>query len=1002
MSFHGGYHQETLLQNQQQVPHVSLGFRTLQDSGVLLILRQSNSTNSYIAVVLNPRNQLEVLLNQNGDIRALGSITLTKNESDWQSLQLHIVNQTLTTKLNHVNFLMHTFSAPLEIERVLFGGPESFFHPIYMNFPIPRYYIGCFNNMTLNGKEVVPDYSSPGIGPNCCIAPRYPVWCLNSSLSSLTFNLPQQSSSSVRVSFRLQSGTDEGGLVMLAHSSLPWALQLHRGQLQLLANVSEVVKTVECPGRFLALGEWNQVDIILSTDTLSCIVDGVAASVAVTTRLVGPVTLQLGGNASSSGLVGSLRRISGESFVGCFQRPRLGMGGLDLDLDPSLLVNTESRRRAIQPAPIQWSNIIYNFTDLVVSEGMEEILSPSTISLQLPHDQFSDNISSQYQLEIINAIHFQVLNGPYNGQLLIGRPPIRVQSFDYYNILSEDPNFQVRYSHNEQGNTTEVIVFKAWAGCGDTVLAERFPLPLEIYIEDQDDTLRVTHSESLHLAAGTRRVISPEILTVEDPITSDSTIIYSQQFISVNSSDCLSCQAQETECGRCKAGTIVKNGITPRFFYQQDINQGLVSFQHFERFMTTPLIIRLGVAVQGRPSRHLNTDITVIPHQGHINLTSHPATSCLFVREDNMALLQPKHLNATTDFQQQKPVITYDLLTLPRYGVLERYSPTSAQWMELSNSSTFHNSLLAETFSSFTQADINNGRVRYVQSKTYSEAVTEDFKFQVRSSNLSGPDGKLCINISPDDFLQQPSIDIEVKELVVQEGGSAPITPNVLNTSLADIDYLLLELDGDIDVQQLGIVYTLVEEPSFGSLELSGRILVAGDNFTYSDITSNSLIYVHRGSENHLDRFIFYAEASTTAYLLIRAPNRTSNRTLIINITAVNDHDPVLTALEIIRPPEGCWVSVTETNINVTDEDKPPVPLEIYLRRPRKKEEDPNGRFVFRGAFDRPISTFYMQNISDNKIIFRHTLNASAPLRYTQILRISDSDPPRRIRKVSL
>lgn len=918
------------------------------------------------------------MLSQGGEIFTLGSTVFT-NESDflnWQTFELELVNRTLSTKLEHVVFVAYTFMAPIEVTRLYFGGPESFFNQRYLSIPFPYYYVyvGCLANLTLNSRPVHVNVTGHGLDAGCCVAPRYPLWCVDTTRKHLTLTLPHLNSMAdmVTVSFRLQLRSTSGGLVVQGHSlSSQWGLQLFQGQLQVAVNVSGEVAASHCPGELSELRRWYQVDVTLNSSHIECSVDGITE------------TATIFFTSLTSSFFPRLLELGGRDFMGCFQRLRLN----EVDVSTALLDNIEETASAVQRLPIPWNEFSYNATELVVGQGMQEKLTTDNIWIQLPPDEFADDLTSFYQFELENSIHFETRIRPRYGHLFIGHPAASVEGFDYANILSLDPAQQVGYSHGGQGNISDdMIEFRVWAACGKIVLAEY--LTLLISVEEQEQSPRVRQSETLHLAVGTRRALTPEMVTVEDSAATDPTLIwFSVSFVSLQSSPCSLCPVGE--CDGCEGGIIIKNGVSIiKFFNQDEVNRGMISFQHFSRFSTSPMLITLGVTVQGIANASIDATIPVTLYQGHLNLTSNP--SCLFVREGGMALLKPNHLNSSTDFEDQVPIISYDLLTLPLYGVLERYDAMLSEWVDLDNSSRPHTSPFGRTsFSTFTQADINNDRVRYIQSQPYTSSSTiETFQFHLRSYNFSGPTGQLCINIFPDAYLLQPSISVDLAELVVPEDGSAPINQTVVRTGLDDVQYLLMEPDLSLDIEQLDMVYTLVDPPSFGILTLHGEVLVPGDIFTYSDITSNALLYMHGDSENHLDHFSFYAEAGSTAYLPIRAPNRTANLTLVINITAVNDHAPTLVGnLENIRPPEGCWIPVTPHNINITDNDRPPDSLKIYLR---KKGSIPNGIFAFRDAPDRAVTHFYMKDVLNDKVIFVHKLNASVPLNYTQVLRIDD------------
>lgn len=994
-SFHGGFQHEVLpLNEQEDGVNIRLSFRTLQESGLLFL---ASSSKGYVAVLIHHGNQLQVVLQLDIDVTVVDYVNTTDSSSsgredtaragtmlDWQTVRFQLTRRTLDIQLEEGTSLNYTFSEPVRVQSVFFGGPESFFDAQYLHLSSRHYFVGCMKNISINDRVIPIDSERYGISAGCCIAPRYSTVCLTSNLTNISFSVPSAhgTTDTLVVTFYVQLSNDRGVVLLASSQSTSWVLHLEAGKLQIVANVSREVSTLDCPGDFLVVGEWHQVELLFSPSVMSCAVNGVASAITFSPVAAWPhILLRLGGTDLPPNLVDALREPQ-YTFMGCFRRLRLN----GADFDPSLFSNTTDARAAYQPALTNWSNLYSNFSELVVIEHTAERLSTDTIILHLPQDEFGDDLTSLYQQEIVNAIHLEATFGPLYGHLFVGNASVSVMHFEYRNLLSGEAGQQVGYSHYGGENDTDIVVFRVWAGCGDQIL-QNFQMTLLITIEERDDVPRMTHLQSLHLAVGTRRTITADMLTVEDPdVTDPSQVFFSIRRVAIQDSNCSSCQ--EDVCGNCTdAGAILKSGTNVKIFTQDDINRGIIMFQHFEVFSTAPLIVSLRVVVQGRLNGNLDAFLLILPHPGHLNLTSNPKV-CLFVKEGGMALLESKHLAAVTDFEEQTPTITYDILMTPMYGMVQVWSPQHLQWLDLSNSSSASPpSLSLLPTSSFTQADVNASWVKYLQSESFDGHGFDKFTFHLHSSNLSGPIGDLCINIWPEEFLFQPTITIELRPLVVaMENGSATITGAVLNTTLDNVDYLAQEPDINVDVQQLGIVYTLLKAPSYGSLKVGPVILVAGDNFTYRDVASQWLVYDHAGTEHHSDSFVFRASASSTAYLPIRAPNLTANLTLNINITATNNYPPVLTVMEDIRPHEGCWVPITTANINVTDRDRPPSPLKVILRK--RKKDSPIGMFVLRSNPTQPIRHFYMQDVLDDNVLYVHWVNQTARLSYRQGIKL--------------
>lgn len=989
VSFSGGYHHETISAGRQDSSfRVELDLRGTGESGVVLIATLQ-SPGDYIAVAMDSSAQLQVIVKEAGQLTVAGTTNFTEEPdwSQWQNLDVGLVGIMLTVKLEGHIFTAYTLSSPSLVREVYFGGPESFFFSQYFDIPVRSYYVGCMRNITLNSDLLVVELTGQGVDYGCCITPRYQLWCVDSTHSNLTALLPSLTSSNevLTVSFGLQLKSREDGLVLLSHSSpASWSVTLHEGKLQVVKYVSgEVELAALCPSNSLNLEEWHHVEVALGSTSISCVVDGnvkiTNLSQVVPVTHYYPTTLQVGG--ALSGL--------DQGFVGCLQRLRLD----ERDLDPGVLLEGEAEA-AVVPALIPWDKISFNTTDLVVGENMQVILSTDNILLRLPRDEFSDALTSFYQHEVENAIHFEVLPRHQYGRLFIGRTATVVNHFHYRNLLIEDPEEQVGYLHLGQENISlpDVLLFRVWAGCGDLVLSELEPhLPLIVSVEEHDGIPLVQSLQDLLLAVGTRRVITPEVLTVQYPaVTNPALFSFRVQRVSVQNSSCEPCLGGGMTCQQCQGGIIMKNNLEVMFFSQEDINMGIVAFQHFATFGTSPVVIELEVTVQAVT---VEATVHVLPHEGSIKLVADGG--CLFVKAGGVGNLQTQHLNATTTFQDQTPVITYDLLSVPVSGVLQRYDTALSEWLDLTSSTGTQPSLLGvPSLTSFTQADINQGHVRYVHSEPFLTGV-EAFQFQLRSYNLSGHTSSLCINIIPVGFEILTELTVDHVPLVVVEGGAAPINHSVLNTSLHDVLSIL-----PLDLGQFEAEYTLVEAPSYGELELRGVILAAGDIFKYSDLASNSLVYIHGGTEHHHDQFSFYVEAdikTNSTTLPIQSPNQTSNLTLAITVTAVNNHRPQIQTLENIQVPEGCWTTVTPAHINVTDEDRPPERIKIYLR---KRGDYPTGFFALKSKPSEAVSHFFMQDVLEESVIFVHNLNLSAPLQYTQTLRIDDGLQDHIIREV--
>ena len=191
----------------------------------------------------------------------------------------------------------------------------------------------------------------------------------------------------------------------------------------------------------------------------------------------------------------------------------------------------------------------------------------------------------------------------------------------------------------------------------------------------------------------------------------------------------------------------------------------------------------------------------------------------------------------------------------------------------------------------------------------------------------------------------------------------------------------LQERDG---LHSLGINFTITVPPAYGVLMLNGQSLLSG-TFTLKDLQSNSLLYQHDGSEEHSDVIHFHVEATTVerTELRIHPPNMIGG-TLSISISPVNNHEPVVNAVNDISPLEGKFQIIDTSVLNITDEDRPGDDINIQVERTRFD----NGYFALTYNTTQVITTFTMAQVLNGSVIFLHKFGDV--LERVYILTISD------------
>ncbi|WP_211826939.1 cadherin-like domain-containing protein [Kistimonas asteriae] len=208
----------------------------------------------------------------------------------------------------------------------------------------------------------------------------------------------------------------------------------------------------------------------------------------------------------------------------------------------------------------------------------------------------------------------------------------------------------------------------------------------------------------------------------------------------------------------------------------------------------------------------------------------------------------------------------------------------------------------------FTQKQIDEGQVRYLQTVSVSGNVTDTFMFSVRDSTLKAwpnpgeeggvrygkgqpiatdnrftihipePSTKPCEGLLPEDGLEElkPTFPVNNNEgapkpVMTIEGGEALIT-NV------NLDYSMISKDGTEETPPSEVIFTVTRLPPNGQLQVYDGVQwddvgtrLIGDHhcgderndiksygyFTQQNINSNCVRFVHDGSEDHVSSFEF-------------------------------------------------------------------------------------------------------------------------------------------------
>ena len=197
------------------------------------------------------------------------------------------------------------------------------------------------------------------------------------------------------------------------------------------------------------------------------------------------------------------------------------------------------------------------------------------------------------------------------------------------------------------------------------------------------------------------------------------------------------------------------------------------------------------------------------------------------------------------DEEQTAAELLYVLDALPNNGVL---------YLDATPLNSVADAQILETDDSFTQDDINNGRVKFVHDG--SEKFLSNFTFQVEDgSNPAVPVGSVAtfsLNTTP----VNDSPDVLTVGFSTIEG---------LSQALSNSNFSATDADGVSSDKSTGYAATntLTYSLKSGGLPVNGVLqkdisgtwttLVANDTFTQADVSAGRLRYLHNGTETKTD-----------------------------------------------------------------------------------------------------------------------------------------------------
>uniref|UniRef100_A0AAQ5ZYG0 Laminin G domain-containing protein n=1 Tax=Amphiprion ocellaris TaxID=80972 RepID=A0AAQ5ZYG0_AMPOC len=340
-------------------------------------------------------------------------------------------------------------------------------------------------------------------------------------------------------------------------------------------------------------------------------------------------------------------------------------------------------------------------------------------------------------------------------------------------------------------------------------------------------------------------------------------------------------------------GRIIVSGIEATKFTQEDLKKGVVSYEHnYESLRSKD---SFSFTVQARGHSEEGTFRVKIFKQGYLSEPEVITKEIIISFDGEHTIIDQDHLKVDqADILPTEMVFT--IKQPPRLGHV----------VKLTNSSDSTASPVLDYIHSFTQEDIDQGRILYVSASIQgSDAFTVD----VSNGFTTVEDLDITVNIVP------RLIPIQTFNFTVREGFS-----RVINTDIINISHPFYS--------SANIEFVVEESPQHGDIRYQD-----GDElsyFTWEEMKSGQIYYMHDNTESTEDSFTL----SASAYEIER---RSLPVTISVTVIPLNDEPPKLTrntGLELESglvyyehqiPEEPFWVVRDSVELTLSSQPAPDV-----------------------------------------------------------------------------
>ncbi|XP_051534286.1 chondroitin sulfate proteoglycan 4-like [Myxocyprinus asiaticus] len=374
-----------------------------------------------------------------------------------------------------------------------------------------------------------------------------------------------------------------------------------------------------------------------------------------------------------------------------------------------------------------------------------------------------------------------------------------------------------------------------------------------------------------------------------------------------------------------KHGQLYLKDSQTESFTQHDLRNGFLSYRHDNSKNLADFFKLLVEAKDLQRDAKIHVKVYLESHQ-RPPVIIHNKT--LLVEEGKPVKIESSRLKATHEASSPSE-ITFTIKVAPAHGYLRRFIEGKDQYQGTQE----------DPLVTFSQQDVNAGNIQYVQ--VAPGQMSDSLTLEASNGVAEVSDIIMPVDIIP------CLIPIEVSNITLKEGASKALTEEIIRVT-------------NPHFSGLNFVYYISESPMHGHIENSRFRGIPTTYFTRKQVEQEFIYYVHDNTETLEDHFT--VTANDTDLRKHSAP-----WTVYVQVTAVNDEPPVITANKVLRVWVESVTEITPEDLNAEDEDTPPEQLEYIITQPS------NGHLALKSAPKRPIMNFTQAHIDQRLLLFVHT-----------------------------